>query len=1344
MLEVMGTPPVAADRIYSCSQAQKRFWFEEQLHPGNPGLNVAVRWRIEGTLSSEIVEAAWRTLVARHGSLRTFFCAHDGEVVQVVRSHVPFDLAVVDFTQRDDPEAEAARLADREAHASFDLGCAPLLRVSHVRLSAGVATLLVTAHHTVCDGWSIGILAREMAELCAAMQAGEEKSLPRLPLSYGEHAAREGDAAEHASLDAEAERLHAILADYRQFELLPDRPRPPVQTSNGRILSRLLERDVTDRLATLARENGCTLFIAAFAALLVLLQRHSGEKDIALGTQVVGRDDPDLEDVVGCFINTIVLRGDLRGEPTFLEVLERAREAAMDVFDLRHVPLERLIEIVNPTRDLSRNALFSINFIFQRSFVNDANYDRFALLDLPSRSAGSLYDLNFFMVERPDGWRASCEYNADLFDDATIANVLDRFARLLRGIVMDPSQRIGDLPLLGEAERRAAIVDANRTVVPYPADATVTHLIAEQTARTPNAPAVACGQTTLTYAELEMASNRLARHLLECVPASSRVGVLLERSTDLVVALLAVLKAGCSYVPLDPGYPPHRLRVIARDAGLAATITHSALREWPDAFCGTRVLLDADEARIGARSGAALGVAPRPADVAYAIFTSGSTGSPKGVEIPHRALANLLCAMSATPGIAAGDVMLAVTTVAFDIAALELFLPLISGASVVVAREEEVRDGAALLALLRESGATILQATPATWQLLLASGWRGNPRLTMLVGGEALSPELASRLLACGGALWNMYGPTETTIWSSVLRIERSDGAIHIGGPIANTQFYVLDGAGRLVPPGSPGELYIGGVGVAIGYLDRPELTRERFVADPFAVLAGARMYRTGDVVRARAAGTFEFLGRTDQQVKVRGFRIELGEIETALAAHPDAREAAAAVFTDSSGEKTLCAFVVPFDRTTDAVALAASLRTHAERLLPGYMVPAPIVVVPSLPRTANGKLDRAALAFPHVDHAADAGGDEPLTDTERTLATIVADVLERRPGGRSADLFALGLHSLLAVRLTARVSEAFSVQVPLRTLFHDRTVAALAARIDGALRENSSEVVSETSVTLNAQGERPPFISIHDGQFIDSTYYSKLAAAIGPSQPIHVEIPFANLDARLWPTIEAMAKLYLPRIVAFQPHGPYRIGGFCMSGLIAFEVARLLRQAGHQVDDVVLINSSALPPRAIPAFDRALRAIGLNVRLPLVLRQSLCFHLARLHEATVIGPGSVLRTIGVRLAGMARRALAAGRHRFANASAGARLGETPLSELWMSNLVASLTYHSKPYDGRITLVWASDRSGEMKDPTVGWGASVRDVRVRRISGTHTSPLHETVDELVDVVAALLAEEVAS
>ncbi|MEA2599254.1 MAG: hypothetical protein QOF89_246, partial [Acidobacteriota bacterium] len=747
------------------------------------------------------------------------------------------------------------------------------------------------------------------------------------------------------------------------------------------------------------------------------------QEDVVVGTPIANRTRAELEGLIGFFVNTLVLRTDLGGDPTVSEILPRVRETALGAYAHQDLPFEYLVERLQPQRDLSRNPLFQLMFNLLNAPVERMESGSLALSPLEAQGSTSLFDLQVYVRETPRGLSTAWEYATDLFDASTMERLARHFGNVLSGITEHPEAHLSELPLLDEAERDQILVEWNATDREIPLGC-VNEWIAAQASRTPDAVAVVFGGESLTYRQLDRRANGLALRLLELgVGPEVRVGIALERSLEMVVALLGVLKAGGSYVPLDPSYPAERLAFMREDAGLAEVLTEESLHEIPEVARAPRSGVGADNA-------------------AYVIYTSGSTGRPKGVQISHGALANFLASMSETPGLTSEDRLLAVTSLSFDITGLELYLPLMVGGRVVLASREEAADGQRLQELIAESGATVLQATPATWRLLLESGWEGGEGLKALCGGEALSPVLAAALRPKVGSLWNVYGPTETTVWSTAEEIQ-GEGPILVGRPIANTEAYVLDGAGQPVPVGVPGELLLGGAGLARGYLGRPELTAERFVPAPFGT--GLRLYRTGDLARYRADGRLECLGRIDTQVKVRGFRIELGEIEAALGGHPEVATAVVVAREEASGDRRLVAYVVP--RRTGA-DLSDELRSWVRQSLPDYMVPAAWMFLAELPLTPNGKVDRKALPAP----ISEAGGAvAPRTPTEEVLAGIWARVLGLESVGSEDSFFHLGGHSLLATQVISRIREAFGVELPLRQIFETPTLAGLARSIDAA-----------------------------------------------------------------------------------------------------------------------------------------------------------------------------------------------------------------------------------------------------------------------------------------------------
>ncbi len=1320
-----------------CSQSQKRFWFETLLDPHNPALNVAVRWRLEGKVVHAHLEEAWRLIVARHETLRTAFLTIGGEPRQFVEPVVAFRVPLVDLTEMSDEAAaaEAERLASLEAKKTFDVTQAPLIRVTHVRIRSDLSIILVTAHHTACDGWSVGILAAEMGEICAALNDGRDPVLPELFVTYADYAARERELLAAAG-GTYREELAQRWSGFEQFEILPDKARPPIQTPNGDIVSQLLNRELTNALGELAGKNRCTLFMVAYAALLALLHRYSGQTDITIGTQFAGRDEVEFERLVGTFVNTVALRTDVGGDPTFGDLLERARDTVTDAYELRFVPLEELIEIVSPKRDLSRNALFSINFVFQRSFIKNETYGSFRLIDLPSRSAGPICDLNFFMVERPEGWRTSCEFNTDLYRRETVDRLLQRWIMMLRAIAHDPSSPVSALPLMSDEERQAILALGLGESKAYEREAGVHDVFLQRVAETPDAIAVVHDAANLTYAELDRRANQLARYLRAAgIGPETSVGVALERSPLVPVALLAVLKAGASYVPLDPSYPRERLSFIVRDANVALILTERAVREWiPDEV----PIIDLTETApaIAAQSESALGESGRADATAYVMYTSGSTGRPKGVAVPHRAIVRLVRATNYVD-INAGDTVLQYAPLAFDASTFEIWAPLLNGGRLAIASADSL-SLAELKRTLKRFGVTTLWLTAAVFRETVEGEIGALDGLRyMLTGGDVVSAMHAQRFIDTypDCRLINGYGPTENTTFSCCYVVP-SSGAIAervpIGRPIANSTAFVLDSRLQPVPFGAVGDLCVGGDGLALGYVNLPDLTAERFVSNPFS--SQSRLYRTGDRVRLRDDGIIEFLGRLDEQVKIRGFRIEPREIEAALSRYPRVRDVAVVVGTEASGDKAIWAYVVPRGTAPDAFDVG-ELRAWLKDHLPAFMVPTAIVALPALPLSSNGKIDRRALPTP--EQQAKVAEHQGLL--EERIGDVLAELLGTTRVDRDVDLFALGFHSLLAVRFAARVKAMFGFELPLRVIFENPTLAALAARISDSAR-SADHPAALPLVTLNAGGSRPPFILFHSDLFADGLYARQLAAALGPDQPVCSVAPHGTAGLPLLPTIEDMARDYVPLVRAVQPTGPYRLGGYCAGGLVAYELARLLRLEGAVVDRLVLLNSSPMPTRRIGLFDVLVRRFGLDHGLAPRLRDRLCYNLARLHAAIVMGPratiGFIAKVVHALLGGRTQAFASKLQPRSFEKRRGFRETENSLA-----HLVAAFTYHPKPHDGDATLIWGDEQKTTFDDPTKGWGTLLRQVNVEVIGGGHVAAIHERVDDLARLLKTVFGDK---
>ncbi|MEM8963177.1 MAG: amino acid adenylation domain-containing protein, partial [Acidobacteriota bacterium] len=1049
---IVATPrEAAADGTVALplSFAQERLWFLAQLDPESPAYNIPAPVRLRGALDVDALRAALTAVVTRHEVLRTVFRAGDETPVQVVLPATEVPLPVIDVAS----EAELFSHLRDEVSTAFDLEAGPLLRARLYHLGPDENVLLLNVHHIVYDGWSVGVLIRELG----AHFAGLESRLPTLEVQYGDVAVWQR---EHlaTSVDEQVAWWRTQLAGVPVLSLPTDRPRPPVQTFAGASLDFTVPAATSTALEDLARSHGATLFMVLHAGVSALLARWSGQDDFAIGSPIANRTRAEMEPLIGFFVNTLVLRTDLADDPSFVTLLERSKHTTLEAYGRQDVPFERLVAELSPTRDMAHTPLFQVLLILQnmarQTTTAEAAPSEFGALTLEPVRVGSTtakFDVTLSFGEHPEGLRGQIEWNTDLFDRGTIERLIGQLVRLFTAVVETPETTVSALRLHDDAERHRLLVAYNDTTRDYPRDATVLDLVRARADATPDKIAVHAegDDEGLSYRALIDRVHRVANKLRTLgVGPETLTGIYLERSADLVVATLAVHAAGGGYVPLDPAFPTARLAYVAEDAGLRAVITESALAD--DVPVAEEVpRFEIDTAKLGRTSKTAPAVPTRSDGLAYVIYTSGSTGKPKGVAIQHQALVNFLVTMADAPGLGVDDVLVALTTLSFDISGLELFLPLITGAQVVVANRETASDGARLGALLTTSGATVVQATPATWRLLLDSGWRPAPGLKVLCGGEALPRELADQLLAAGVELWNVYGPTETTIWSTCHRVEAGAGIPSIGRPIANTTIYTLDRHLEPTPIGVPGALMIGGDGLARGYYGRPALTAERFVPDPFAATPGARLYHTGDLARWRGDGTLDFLGRSDFQVKVRGFRIELGEIETVLDRHPAiARAVVNAV--GSGADTALAAYLIV--EADDGLPATSDLRRHLKESLPDYMVPAHYVELDAFPLTPNGKVDRRALPEPSRE-AALAAYVAPRTPTEVAVANAIATVLGVEKVGVHDDFFALGGHSLLATRFLARLRAELDVDLPLRQVFATPDVAGLALAVENAER---------------------------------------------------------------------------------------------------------------------------------------------------------------------------------------------------------------------------------------------------------------------------------------------------
>jgi amino acid adenylation domain-containing protein len=1049
------------DGVGRLSFPQERLFLLDRIMPGLGVYNVPTLVRVPATLDEAMLRRAFELVVERHEILRTRLVLVDGTPFQEVFEPRPFELTVADLRSlpRVEAQARADELLGELVGRVFSLTGDVLLRAAIVHLAPDEDLLLVVFHHMGSDHLAAGLLFAELNEAYRALSEGRVPQLPELPIQYS-------DFAEWQRRRLDGEVLEELL-DYwttqlrgapDRLEMPSDRPRPSIESHRGAWKEFEIPADVVTPLRGLGRARGVSLFMVLAAAFKTLLHRYSGAVDLVIGTPVSGRHYEETTKLLGFFSNTLALRTDLSGDPTFAELLHRVRATVLGGLAHQELPFEKLVEVLNPERSRSHSPLFQVLLGYDVAAVDAQRIGGHELERLPVPGWNwSRFDFDMVLRDTPDGsLHADVGYASDLFDPETIDRLLANFQTVLASAAADPEQRISQLEILSPHERRLTIEQWNETAHEYDARPVFVQ-IAEQAARTPEAIAVVDATEELTYAELQDRADRFAHELVEAgVEPGSLVGILMERQIPLLVTMLGVFQTGAAYVPIDPTFPPERQEFMLADSQAPVLVTQEKYLGTIDPGTASVICVDRDSERIAEHPNEPLGIEVDLDDRAYIIYTSGSTGRPKGVETTHRGVSNLLAYMREWPGTTPDDVVVSVATHAVDLPVPDFYLTLMVGARLVLVPRDATMDGVELADWMARAGATAIAATATTLQLLIDAGWEGSAALKISAGGEALPRALAEELRPCCGSLWNVYGPTETTVWSSVLELERGAGSPPIGGPLWNTTFYVLDAQQQPVPIGVPGELYIGGDGLARGYLNRPELTAEKFVADPFSAEPRSRLYRTGDLVRWREDGTLEFLGRVDLQVKLRGFRIELEEIEAVLATHPDVGGAAAVVYERSPGDQRLVAYLVAAD---DQPLDVEELRRLCKTRLAPYMVPSAFVQLAEFPTTPNRKLDRRALPAPdgvrpELEHAYVA----PETPVEESLAAIWGEVLGVDRVGIDDDFFDLGGHSLLAVKMLARVQESLALELALPTVFEYSTVRELAAVVAGVLRGEASD----------------------------------------------------------------------------------------------------------------------------------------------------------------------------------------------------------------------------------------------------------------------------------------------
>lgn len=1167
--KISAMPPIISvprDQPLPLSYSQQRMWLLYQLAPESTAYNMPFASRQLGQLNKGALRSTIDTISGRHEAFRTTFMMKETGPIQVIHPFCPPHWIEVDLRQvpADQRQQQAVQLVEQEANRPFDLEKGPLARFLLIEIEPDDHILMLTMHHIIGDQWSFGIIGYEFALLYNAFSRGEVPSQKPVPLQYADYAWWQRRCLTDDWLSTQADYWRKKLAGLPKLSLPTDHPRPAVQTFNGSHCMVELPASLVERLKQFSAQHNATVFMTLLACFQILLSRYTGQTDIAVGSPIANRTQSAVESIIGSFVNTLVIRTDLSDNPTFGELMVRVRNTALEAYANQDFPFDKLVGMMHSARDQSSAPLVQVLFNVPNAPIRDIIVQGLSWMPFEVETQAAQFDLSL-TVDTEFSRKAYLTFNTDLFEPLTAERMLGQYKILLQNALAHPHGKLSELQILTAPERKLMLEDWNRTQRDYPRSECFPQLFEAQVKRTPDAVALSMGQNALRYGELNARANQLASYLrtLGAKPGVT-VGIGLERSLEKVIALLAVLKTGAAYVPLDPEFPRDRLRFMAQDASLALLLTTAALSDRFDHQSCRLLYLDREMGSIAQMADHNLGPIATPQDLAYILYTSGSTGQPKGVEIPHQALVNFLWSIRHEPGCTAQDVLLSVTTISFDIFGLELYVPLLVGARVEIASRAAATDGRQLRSLCESVRPTIMQATPATWRMLIEAGWLGSKNLTVLSGGEGLPPDLVPLLFDRSLALWNMYGPTETTIWSTIERIERVDQEITIGRPIANTDVYILDQSLQPVPIGVTGELYIGGHGLARGYRGRPELTKERFIPHPFSPEPLARLYRTGDLAHYRPDGRIVHLGRVDNQVKIRGFRIELGDIEAALSRHPAIRQTAVTAWDDRQGTKQLVAYVVCRE---GSVPNQTELRTFLRSEVPEYMVPSRFIFLSSMPLTANNKVDRKALPSPAASFSDEPSHSAPRNQVEIQLTTLWQQVLDVSKVGVHDNFFDLGGHSLKAARLFYLLEQVYGRRLPLAMLFQAPTIAEFAAIIS----QDRWTPPWQSLVAIQPSGASVPMFMV-PGVAGNVLAFAQLAKLLGPNQPCY-GLQARGLDGKEEPftSIPEMASHYVEQIRRARPTGPYIILGSCTGGLIAYEMAQQLLGQGETVTLVVM-----------------------------------------------------------------------------------------------------------------------------------------------------------------------------
>ncbi|MBN3958493.1 non-ribosomal peptide synthetase [Nostoc sp. NMS8] len=1158
------------------SFSQQRLWFIDELYHGSSFYNIPIAFHIKGQLNIKVLQKSLNEILKRHEVWRTNFVLVNGEPAQKIAPQLTWDLPIINLEHLSgkDWESEVKQLVAESANKPFNLAKGLLVRATLLRLSEEEHVLLVTMHHIITDGWSCGVFLRELSTLYAAFSTNQPSPLPELPIQYADFAIWQRDRLEGEFLTTQLNYWKQQLGGELPVLQLPtDHPRPSVTTFAGAKQYFIFSKPLTEALRQLSQQADTTLFMSLLTAFNILLYRYTDQEDILIGSPIANRNRAELEGMLGLFVNTLVLCNNLSGNPSFRELLHRVREVTLDAYAHQDLPFEMLVEELHPERDLSRNPLYEVMFVLQNTPTTVQEVSGLTLRTLEFDSGTAQLDIFLSMSESQEGLTGCLEYNTDIFDSTTITQFINNFQTLLENIVASPEQRLSELSLLTASEQEQLLLKFNQTRTDYPQDAFLHQLFEQQVKLTPDSLALISQSEELTYRQLNHRVNQLAHYLQkQGVTKETLVALCLERSVDMVVGILAILKAGGAYIPLDPSYPVERLNFMLSDSQASVLISHQGILDKLSLSADKTVCLDIHKDEIALESKENPISTSKADNLAYIIYTSGSTGTPKGVLGTHRGTVNGLHWLWKTYPFTQGEICCQKTAISFVDSVWEIFAPLLQGIPTVIISNARVLDTQLFIDALAHYKVTRIILVPSLLRLILDNYSHLINKLSALklwiTSGEALSIKLVQtfRELMPFAKLINLYGSSEVSANATYYDTSfLPDGvkSVLIGRPINNTQVYVLNRDLQPTPIGVVGELYIGGDGLGKGYLNRPELTQERFIDHPF--IAQNKLYKTGDFVRHLNDGNLEYLGRQDEQVKIRGFRVELSEIATAIAQHPDVQESVVIASDDAQQNQRLIAYIV-----TEKQDIAVQLLPDLQQKLPNYMLPSAFVVLDALPLTPNGKVDKCSLT---TDELLPINTTKsfvaPRNFTELSLAKLWEKLLNTSPIGVTDNFFDLGGHSFLAVRLMAQIHDKFEYNLTLSTLFENPTIEKLAIIVSQPSRESSNSPL----VAINSSGSKIPFFCMHGAGGGINNYFI-LSRRLGEDYPFYALEHTLEQDIPENISVEKMATRYLKEIRQVQPNGPYLLGGHCYGGVLAFEIAQQLQQQGQKVGLLVVIDT--------------------------------------------------------------------------------------------------------------------------------------------------------------------------